>query len=392
MRLAVLTTHPVQYYGPLFREMARRIDLHVFYAHRASPEEQGRAGFGRAFDWDIDVSDGFDHSDLANVARRPGTDTFRGCDTPGIQARLRDGGFEALLLTGWGSKTYLQGLVAAKRLGLPTLVRGDSHLGVPRSWAKARLKAVSYPIFLRLFDAACFVGERSRAYYAHYGVPPERLFFSPHCVDTERFAAGATAAGRAALRDRLGIGAAAPAALFVGKLIGRKRPLDLVAAAALCRGRGVPIEIMIAGSGPLGEALAVAAASAGVPVHMLGFRNQTELPSVYAASDCLVLPSDVDTWGLVANEALACNRPIVVSDACGCVPDLTQDPSAGLAFRTGDPDALAGALIRTLAMAGSDAPRGLAGRYGLRAASDGIEAAARAVLRPRAGRSRVRRR
>ncbi|SFU46913.1 Glycosyltransferase involved in cell wall bisynthesis [Methylobacterium sp. 174MFSha1.1] len=383
MRLAVLTTHPIQYYGPLFRELARRVDLKVLFAHWASPDEQGRAGFGHAFDWDIDITGGYAHSFLANTARRPGTDTFRGCDTPDIGERLRAGGYDALLLTGWGSKTYLQGLLAAKRLGLPVLVRGDSHLGTPRSTARTALKACLYPAFLRMFDAAAYVGARSRAYYAHYRYPAERLFFSPHCVDTGRFAAGATPEAREGLRRRLGIGAATPVALLAGKLIVRKRPFDLVTAAASCRRRGVPVEILVAGSGPLEEEIAAAAARAEVPMHRLGFCNQSRLPEVYAASDCLVLASDIETWGLVANEALACNRPIVVSDACGCVPDLTQDPLAGRSFRTGDPDALSDALTRVITMTRTEAPRALAQRYGLSAATDGIEAALQSVRRRR---------
>ncbi len=115
MRLAILTTHPIQYYGPLFRELARRLDLEVLFAHRASPEDQARAGFGHAFDWDVDVTGGYAHAFLSNAARRPGVDSFRGCDTPEIGERLAGGRYDALLLTGWGSKTYLQGMLAAKR-------------------------------------------------------------------------------------------------------------------------------------------------------------------------------------------------------------------------------------------------------------------------------------
>ena len=124
-----------------------------------------------------------------------------------------------------------------------------------------------------------------------------------------------------------------------------KRPADLIAAAARCRARGLQAEVMVAGSGELrGEHLEAAAASSGVRLHLLGFRNQTEMPAAYAAADCLVLPSERETWGLVANEALACGRPIIVSDACGCAPDLGCDGSVGRTFPTGDPEALARAI------------------------------------------------
>ena len=70
---------------------------------------------------------------------------------------------------------------------------------------------------------------------------------------------------------------------------------------------------------------------------MLGFRNQTELPGLYAAADVLVLPSDGDeTWGLVVNEAFACGLPAVVSDAVGCGPDLVEEGATGAVFALDD--------------------------------------------------------
>lgn len=154
----------MQYYAPLFCALAQVVDLHVFFAHRASPAQQARAGYGTAFDWDVDLTSGYAHSFLENVARQPGTDGFAGCDTPSIGRHLRAGCFHALLITGWHLKAYLQGALAARRLGIPVMVRGDSHLGTPRGRLKTGLKALAYPPFLRLFDAALYVGRRSHAY------------------------------------------------------------------------------------------------------------------------------------------------------------------------------------------------------------------------------------
>src|SRR5215510_15149079 len=118
IRLAVLTSHPVQYYAPLFRELAKAVDLHVYFAHRATPAEQAQAGFGTPFEWDVDLTSGYAHSFLENIARQPGTDRFAGCDTPEIGRHLRQGRFQALLVMGWHLKSYLQAALAAKRLGI----------------------------------------------------------------------------------------------------------------------------------------------------------------------------------------------------------------------------------------------------------------------------------
>jgi glycosyltransferase involved in cell wall biosynthesis len=384
-RLAVVASHPVQYYAPLFRELARRLELSVFYAHRASAEDQAAAGFGVAFEWDSDLLSGYAHRFLRNVARQPRLDAFGGCDTPEIGARLREGGFDAVMLFGWRLKSDLQAGLAAKRLGLPILVRGDSQLATPRSPLRRLAKAIAYPPLLRLADAALYVGERSRAYWARYGYPASRTFFSPHSVDAAWFANRATPQAREALRARLGIRTEAAVALFAGKLAPFKRPLDVVEAAARLRRDGAPVTVLVAGAGELAGAMADAARRAGVDLHPLGFCNQTQMPEVYAASDVLVLPSDSrETWGLVANEALACCRPVVLSDQVGAAPDLAADGDAGRVFRGGDAADLAAALGQVLTQPPSShriAAKSAA--YSLVRAADGVEEALARVRRPR---------
>jgi glycosyltransferase involved in cell wall biosynthesis len=239
--------------------------------------------------------------------------------------------------------------LAAKRLGIPVTVRGDSHLQTPRGLLKRTGKRLIYPGVLRVFDTALYVGERSRQYWEYYGYPSERLFFSPHCVDNAWFAQRATAKAGQDLRRRHGIDADAKVILFAGKLVPFKRPLDLIAAAVRLHSRIPKIVVLVSGSGPL-EAEMIAAAKAGkVRVVHLGFCNQTEMPAAYAAADVLALPSDGrETWGLVTNEALACGTPIVISDACGCAPDLAVDGLVGRYFPMGNVERFSDSLLAVL--------------------------------------------
>jgi glycosyltransferase involved in cell wall biosynthesis len=385
-RLAVVVSHPIQYYAPLFRELAGRVSLEVYFAQQVTAAQQGAAGFGGAFDWDVDLFSGYDSEFLDNVSRRPGPSRFEGADTPGIGQRLAEGRFDAVLVFGWYLKSFVQTIRAARRLGLPVMVRGDSQLGPPG--AKSVAKAIAYPTLLRVFDAALYVGASSRAFYEHYRYPTARLFHSPHCVDTDWFAARATAESGQALRSQLGIGRTEKAVLFAGKLVPFKRPLDVVDAWPLTASRP---HILIAGSGDLDEALAARAQAIGAPIHRLGFLNQTEMPNAYAAADLLVLPSTTrETWGLVANEALACGVPIVVSDAAGGSPDLAGDGLAGRVFPMGDLAALAQAIDGVLVK--PPPPEALAARsqsHSLAAAANGVEIALAAVAARRVrGRNR----
>lgn len=383
MKLGVLISHPVQYYTPIFRELAKRCHLHVFYGQRISASQQARTGFGHAFDWDIELMSGYRSTVLENVSANPGPDHFTGCDTPEIWERLQEGRYDALVTAGWYLKCHVQAVLAAKRIGLPVLVRGDSHLGMTSSVLKRCTKALVNPPFLRLFDGALYVGEKSRAFYAHYRYPAERLFFSPHCVDNEWFAARATPEARSRIRTSLGISPAAFVVLFAGKLVPFKRPSDVIAAAALCRDQGRPVEVLVAGSGELEAEMRSLATVSGVPLHMLGFCNQTKMPEAYAASDALVLPSNgEETWGLVANEALACGRPLIVSDACGCAPDLVGDGLAGRVVPMGDIQSLASAIGSL--MDGRPTARAIqerADRYSVEAAVQGILRGAEGVRR-----------
>lgn len=351
MRLAIIASHPIQYYAPLFRTLADRLDLTVFYSHRVTQADQAKAGFGIGFDWDVDLLSGYRSEFLANVSRQPGLGRFGGVDTPEVGNRLRYGRFDAVLLMGWHLKSMVQALLAAKSLGIPVMVRGDSHLGTPRAFWKRLAKRLAYPTFLRLFDAALIVGERNRAYWRYYGYPKTRMFDAPHCVDNEWFADRATSAARTKLRRRLSISSDVKLLLFAGKLVSFKRPADLLEAAALVRASGNRVELAFAGAGPLEQELRARCAALALPSHFLGFCNQTEMPATYAAADLLVLPSNGrETWGLVANEALACGCPVVLANSVGCAPDMARHLGKRVLFAMGEIHAVAECIEVNIAL------------------------------------------
>ena len=379
MKLGILASHPVQYQGPLFRALAKRLDLRVFFAHRQSREAQADAGFGVPFEWDVDILDGYSSTFLENVSSRPGTGHFFGCHTPSVRAEISRSGCDAFAVMGWHLYCYWQAVFACKRAGVPVMVRGDSQLSTPRGAMKRIAKSLIYPALLSQFDRCLYVGQSNRAYLQHYLVSDSRLFFSPHCVDNEFFALRAAASDRAATRAHWGIRANQQVALFAGKLVGVKRPLDLVRALRLVQNSGDPVVGVVVGDGPLRNEMEALGRELDVPLVFLGFRNQTELPGIYRAADVLVLPSTSETWGLVVNEALASGLRCVVSDACGCAPDLMVQGVTGRVFRMGDTAHLAEQLAAVLGGGGSDSELITAhiNRYSVDAAADGFIAAMR---------------
>lgn len=348
-RLGVLTSHPIQYQAPLFRELAKQVELNVFFAHSQTAQEQSKAGFNVDFDWDVDLLGGYRHQFLQNRAKHPDVSRFTGCDTPQIAAEIRRGNFDAFLVTGWYLRSHWQATRACHKYRVPVMVRGDSQLGTPRSWFKQSLKEFLYPLLLRQFDACCYVGQRNREYLEHYGVPPHRLFFSPHCIDNDWFSSLCKKADRQQFRDRFRLEDDVKTVLFVGKLLDRKRPLDMINALRVLLNRGLRVCGLFAGGGPLTFMLREYGKRYDVPLHFLGFRNQSELPEVYAGAEVLVLPSEgSETWGLVVNESLACGTRVVLSDAVGCALDMVDAGSTGEVYPVGDITAFADALQRVL--------------------------------------------
>jgi glycosyltransferase involved in cell wall biosynthesis len=379
MRLGILTTHPIQNHAPIFRELTRQCDLTVYFAHRQTPVGQARAGFGVPFEWDVDLLSGYDHAFLDNRSRHPATDRFFGCDTPDIDEAVGRGRFDAFVVTGWAVKSYWQAVMACRRRNVPVLVRGDSQMAVRRPLPVHILKELLYPRLLRSFDGFLYVGHRNLDYLRHYGLPEERLFFSPHCIDNDLFSSKAEAERRTLGKRPEGV-VSVKSVLFAGKLVENKRPFDLISALALVRARGCQAQAVFVGAGELEAALRREATGSSVPAVFHGFQNQSRMPLLYERADLLVLPSHQETWGLVVNEAMACGVPAVVSDTVGCGPDLIEAGRTGAVFPLGDVAALASAIQSTLALDSSVVRRVLSekmGTYSPSEAARGIVEAAR---------------
>lgn len=352
-RLGILASHPIQYQTPLFRELAARTNLHVYFAHRPTEAEQGE-GYGVPFNWDIDLLSGYEHSFLHNRASHPSVSRFYGCDTPEIGDLIANGSHQYFLVSGWYLKCYWQAISACRRRGVPLIVRGDSRLGKP-TWIKQSIKEFSHRIMLRKFDACLAVGKHSRSYFLHYGVPEHRIFFSPHCVDNDRFRNSASSAktNRQRVRESLGCDTECILLLYVGRLIPLKRLKDLMRAAHILEKRGLQVVPLISGTGPLEDELRSLARTLGLRAHFAGFVNQSQLAPYLTAADLLVLPSAQETWGLVVNEAMASGLPAVVSDAVGCAPDLIEDGLTGAIYPVGNAEALADAIERMVPKLGT---------------------------------------
>ena len=100
------------------------------------------------------------------------------------------------------------------------------------------------------------------------------------------------------------------------------------------------LELTIVGFGQLEKHLK---AMAGSNVRFVGAVDNEKLPAVYRAADVFVLPSIIEPWGLVVEEALNNGTPVIVSDRVGCKDDLVT-AETGLVFRHDDAASLKAAV------------------------------------------------
>ena len=338
-RLAVVLSHPTQYYSPWFRWLQANtaLQVRVFYLWQFGVTAQPDPGFQTTIKWDVDLLSGYDHEFVPNAARSPGTGHFWGLRNPTLTARLAAWQPDSVLLFGYAYASHLRVIAWARRLDVPLIFRGDSHfLGRPSpGWCRARLLRLLY----RQFAAVTYVGHANRDYFATLGVPANRLFFAPHAVNHELFdpARAEPRAAAAALRRELGIAPDSRVVLFAGKFIPAKQPHELLEAFLALDRPGTAL--VFVGDGPEAAALRLAARAAPPGrVHFLPFANQTEMPSRYLLADVFALPSRglYETWGLAVNEAMHLGRPCLVSDRVGCQQDLVRDGETGWVFRADD--------------------------------------------------------
>jgi glycosyltransferase involved in cell wall biosynthesis len=355
-RLAVVVSHPTQYYAPWFRWLATHagFNLRVFYLWDFGVKATRDPRFQTTVQWDVDLLSGYESEFVPNLSARPGAESFRGFDNPGLTARLAAWRPDAVLLFGYAWLSHLRTVVWARTHRVPIVFRGDSHL-LGRE-APGLVRRVALGLLFRQFHAFAAVGAANRRYFGAFGVPASRIFLVPHAVDASHFDPENPAARTAAAALRAGLGLRAPTRvlLFAGKFTAAKQPAELLQAFLDLKPEHAAL--VFVGDGPEKERLQRLAhgASPGT-VFFLPFANQSEMPARYLMSDILVLPSrgQYETWGLAVNEAMHLGVPCLVSDRVGCQEDLVADGETGWVFRADDPAhlraKLAGALAADLA-------------------------------------------
>lgn len=309
-------------------------------------------GFGVSFAWDIPLLEGYRYKELKNYWSGQLKDFFSYIN-PGVIGELKNGPYDAVIIFGWGVFSYWLGFLGAKVAGIPFMLFGDTN--VLQESRKSRLKSALRRLLLTsLFsNTAAFLatGSLNQAFYEAMNVPADRCFDAPMVIDNEFYMGRAREARehRREIREKYGIPTELNLVLFSGKLVPHKRPHDLLSALRILQPAFPRLGVVFVGDGVLRKSLEQEVSWRAVSnVFFLGFRNQSELPEIYASADCLVLPSSIEPRGLVVNEAMACGLPVIVSDRTGVwgPGDILRNGENGFVYPCGSVHALADAIRR----------------------------------------------
>jgi glycosyltransferase involved in cell wall biosynthesis len=339
-RLAIVTTHPIQYNAPLFQLLTERdqIAVKVFYTWGKSVlENKYDPGFGKIIDWDIPLLEGYDYEFLENVSDDKGSHRFRGIINPDIISRIDAFGPDAVLVFGWSFVSHMKVLRHYSKHKM-VIFRGDSTLLDKSNYLKDRIRLATLKWVYVFVDFALYVGTHNLNYFKKAGLLDEQLIYAPHAIDNKRFNEneGADEEKAAVLRASLNIANDRIVFLFAGKLEEKKNVRSLLIAFEKS-GLSAKTDLIIVGNGRLEDTLKRDFAQKP-GIHFLDFKNQSEMPAIYRMADVFVLPSTGpgETWGLALNEAMACSRAVISSDKSGGAVDLVDDGVNGYIFRGGD--------------------------------------------------------
>jgi 1,2-diacylglycerol 3-alpha-glucosyltransferase len=253
-------------------------------------------------------------------------------DKPELQCAfstaLEEANPNVVAINGWNNFGSLIAAKSCVRRGIPMIVMSESsRQDESRTWLKEAIKRR----IVGLYSAALVGGQRHVEYLVELGMPGERIFTGYDVVDNVYFREKMDEIRdqRSEIKQKYQL----PENYFLAsaRFIKKKNLPRLISAYAEYRQKsqtgGNPTwDLVLLGEGPLRETLNSQLSTLNLQkhVHLPGFKPYDELPVYYALANAFVHASTTEQWGLVVNEAIASALPVIVSNRCGCAPDLVN--------------------------------------------------------------------
>lgn len=325
MKIAFVTGYPVPYHTPILNELAQLVDLHVVYMSQSHPLNSYTDVWGGA--------PRYSHTNYWSVPIKVPTKDFRTQVSVGVSSRLTAINPDVVLVSTWGPLVWeplLWKTIHRRRAVM--WAESTAFTGLLRG----RLSNHIRNMIVSQADALVTNGSKATEFLSNIGLKHQRIVTSalpstlvPTSLD-----------GAAPLRPE-----GAPHFLFVGRLIARKRPLEVIQSFASVADQLPGARLTVVGDGPLMDEVTTLASSVGEQIVIAGHVEGEALRSVYSSADILVIPSLREVWGLVVNEALAHGLYVIASDEVASAHDLVTREN-GCIVPASDLDQLTNSMIQ----------------------------------------------
>ncbi|WP_158992198.1 glycosyltransferase family 4 protein [Mucilaginibacter sp. L196] len=335
MKLAVITTHAIQYYAPVFKLLHQRqnIEIKVYYTWGESSQKKHDPGFNKTVNWDISLLNDYPYEWVKNTAKNPGSHGFKGVVNPELIEQIKIYNPDAILIYGWAYQGHLKAFRYFKNK-VPIYFRGDSTLLNDKKNFKSLLRSFFLRWVYSHVDHAFYVGSNNKSYFKKFNLKENQLSFAPHAIDNDRFKAGHNSEVQK-LRESLKITDEDILIVYAGKFEPVKNLKTLLTAFSAIKQTNV--HLLLVGNGPDEKDLRQQAETNEIKrLHFLDLVNQSYIPVIYHAADLFCLPSISESWGLAINEAMACGKAILTSNKVGCAADLVIHGKNGDIFEAGN--------------------------------------------------------
>jgi len=345
-------SHPIQYQVSLLKliSMIDEINLEVYFYWDFGCKDSYDSEFGTTVKWDLPLLEGYKNRFLTNFSIKKGTHFF-GCINPGVILPILLKKHDVVMIFGWALFSNWLVIFASKISKTPILLFAESPLSheLDKSGIFNKFRQKLLKNLFNLVSGFIYIGQENKEFYKSYNIPDSKLYFAPYAVDNTRHIKAKNEIKISGMRDDFSEEKVSNSVviLFVGKLIEKKRPMDLLKSFKKLQDKNISKSLLLWFVGDGGQRIEI---QDYIEKHQIdgvklwGFQNQTELPYLYTLGDIFVLPSGYgETWGLVVNEAMCYAKPIIVSNLVGCGSDLVTKNN-GFVVPYSDTDKMADSL------------------------------------------------
>lgn len=299
----------------------------------------------QTYKWDkVEEATNFTQLTLFDGADSAAQSSFETCRR--VEKALSELRPHVVVTPGWADKGALAALKWCIDNSIPVIVMSESQaIDEPRKWWKEAIKKR----VIGLYSSGQVGGTPHADYLAALGMPRERIFTGYDVVDNSYFASHAEIARQNAADNRAKNNLPERFFLASNRFVEKKNLSTLLRAYASYREAAGPgyWKLVLVGDGPLKLELTSLKADLALDVDLLlpGFKQYDELPLYYGLAGAFVHASTTEQWGLVVNEAMASGLPVLVSERCGCAPDLVRNGINGFTFDPYDVESLAKLML-----------------------------------------------